>query len=224
MKRSEINTIIDEAIEFFREMNFFLPPFAYYSVNEWEKIKPTAIEITDLRLGWDVTDFGLENFDEYGLLLFTIRNGQYKGKIYSKPFAEKIMIAKPGQVTPLHFHWDKMEDIINRSGGNLVFELYNATKDEKLSDTPVLYTQDGIRKTIDAGKPVVLKPGESLTLPPYLYHKFYGQDSPVMIGEVSMVNDDAKDNRFLDVGRFPEIEEDVLPKYLLCNDYDKFLK
>ena len=133
------------------------------------------------------------------------------------------MIARPGQITPLHFHWDKMEDIINRAGGGLVFELYNATKDEKLADTPVQYSQDGLRKTIQAGKKLLLKPGESLTLPPYLYHKFYGQGSPVLIGEVSMVNDDASDNRFLEVGRFPEIEEDEEPKYLLCNDYQKFL-
>ena len=83
--------------------------------------------------------------------------------------------------------------------------------------------QDGIRKTIEAGKQLFLNPGESLTLPPYLYHKFYGKDRPVLIGEVSMVNDDAQDNRFLEVGRFPEIEEDVTPKYLLCNDYHKFL-
>ncbi len=133
------------------------------------------------------------------------------------------MIARPNQVTPYHFHWDKMEDIINRGGGDLVFELYNATKDEKLADTPVQFSQDGISKSVKAGEQVVLKPGESLTLPPYLYHKFYGQTSPVMIGEVSMVNDDANDNRFLEVTRFPDIEEDEDPKYLLCNDYEKFL-
>jgi D-lyxose ketol-isomerase len=223
MKRSEINSIIDEALDFFRSMNFFLPPFAHFSIDEWKENKSSATEIFDLRLGWDVTDFGLGKYDECGLLLFTIRNGKYKSKIYPKPFAEKIMIARPGQVTPLHFHWDKMEDIINRAGGQLVFELYHSTKDEKLSEGPVHYMQDGIRKTIEAGKQIFLNPGESLTLPPYLYHKFYGKDSPVLIGEVSMVNDDAQDNRFLEVGRFPEIEEDVTPKYLLCNDYHKFL-
>ena len=133
------------------------------------------------------------------------------------------MISKPGQVTPLHFHWTKMEDIINRGGGNLVFELFNATEDEKLADTDVQIEQDGLKKVINAGETLVLKPGESLTLAPYLYHKFYGSKSTVMVGEVSMVNDDAHDNRFLEAGRFPEIEEDVDPKYLLCNDYDKFL-
>ena len=224
MKRSEINAIIDEAIDFFRSMNFFLPRFAYFSVEEWKNINTSASEIFDLHLGWDVTDFGLGKFDKYGLVLFTIRNGLLNSKNYPKSYAEKIMIARPGQVTPLHFHWGKMEDIINRAGGDLVFELYNATKDEKLAKTLVHYSQDGIKKTIEAGKKLVLKPGESLTLPPYLYHKFYGEGRPVMIGEVSMVNDDASDNHFLEVGRFPEIAEDTAPKYLLCNDYQKYLK
>jgi len=46
-----------------------------------------------------------------------------------------------------------------------------------------------------------------------------------VVGEVSMVNDDHHDNFFYDeVGRFPEILEDVEPAYLLVNDYSKFLK
>ncbi len=78
MKRSEINKIIAEAIDFFRSMNFFLPPFAYFSIREWQKISASAKEIFDLNLGWDVTDFGLGDFETCGLLLFTIRNGQLK--------------------------------------------------------------------------------------------------------------------------------------------------
>jgi D-lyxose ketol-isomerase len=59
-----------------------------------------------------------------------------------------------------------------------------------------------------------------------LYHRFYGEKGKgrVLIGEVSMVNDDENDNRFYDkVGRFPEIEEDVEPVHLLVNDYSKYL-
>ena len=41
-----------------------------------------------------------------------------------------------------------------------------------------------------------------------------------MIGEVSMVNDDANDNHLLNpLGRFPTIEEDEAPYRLLCNEY-----
>ena len=42
----------------------------------------------------------------------------------------------------------------------------------------------------------------------------------VLLGEVSVVNDDVNDNRFHQaVGRFPEIEEDELPYRLLVGDY-----
>jgi D-lyxose ketol-isomerase len=42
----------------------------------------------------------------------------------------------------------------------------------------------------------------------------------VLVGEVSTINDDRIDNRFNPpVGRFPEIEEDEPPLYLLCTEY-----
>ena len=37
MKRSEINNLLKENIEFIKSMNFNLPPFAYYTPLEWEK-------------------------------------------------------------------------------------------------------------------------------------------------------------------------------------------
>jgi D-lyxose ketol-isomerase len=55
-----------------------------------------------------------------------------------------------------------------------------------------------------------------------MYHSFWGQrgTGQVMVGEVSAVNDDQSDNRFLEeLGRFPEIEEDEAPAYLLCSEY-----
>ena len=42
----------------------------------------------------------------------------------------------------------------------------------------------------------------------------------VVVGEVSKVNDDTRDNRFLlPTGRFPAIEEDEAPYRLLCTEY-----
>ena len=81
--------------------------------------------------------------------------------------------------------------------------------------------QDGRRYTMPAGTKVILHPGESLTLYPYLYHEFIiPEGGPVLIGEVSMCNDDNTDNRFLNpLGRFPTIEEDEAPYRLLCNEY-----
>ena len=132
------------------------------------------------------------------------------------------MMLKEGQISPNHFHWNKMEDIINRGGGNVVFRLWNATKDEKLDDTDVKIFQDGRCYTVPAGSEIILHPGESLTLYPYYYHEFCIQPGTgyALIGEVSMCNDDNSDNRFLEAsGRFPTVEEDEAPYRLLCNEY-----
>ena len=62
----------------------------------------------------------------------------------------------------------------------------------------------------------------SITLPQRQYHAFWAErgHGSVLIGEVSMVNDDNTDNRFYETqGRFPTIEEDEPPLYLLCNEY-----
>ncbi len=227
MKRSQINKIIEEAISFFKKNKFYLPPFAFFSLDDWKKNKESAKEIFDLKLGWDITDFGGNEFHKKGLLLFTIRNGKLNSADYPKNYAEKIMIVEEEQVTPMHFHWNKMEDIINRGGGNLVIELYKSSEDEEFSDSEINVIVDGINKNIAAGGKLILTNGESISLQPFLFHKFYGEKGKgkVLVGEVSMVNDDETDNRFYEnIGRFPEIEEDEFPEYLLCTDYEKFLR
>jgi D-lyxose ketol-isomerase len=141
-------------------------------------------------------------------------------------YCEKIMVADELQETPMHYHWNKTEDIINRGGGNLVMELYYATADDKLSPEEVTVSIDGVLTTVKAGVPLILKPGQSICLKSRLYHRFYGEKDKgrVLIGEVSLVNDDANDNRFYDkIGRFPDIKEDVKPVHLLVNDYDKYI-
>jgi D-lyxose ketol-isomerase len=130
------------------------------------------------------------------------------------------MIVDVNQRTPMHFHWTKVEDIINRGGGKLVIKLFNSTSDERLADTDVTVSIDGLRHALKAGDTVVLSPGESITLTSRLYHEFWGTESRVLVGEVSLVNDDRTDNRFYEpVGRFPEIEEDEPPLHLLVPDY-----
>jgi D-lyxose ketol-isomerase len=119
----------------------------------------------------------------------------------------------------MHFHWHKMEDIINRGGGKLVIQLYNAAPDKSLASTDVTVKIDGVARTVKAGETVELSPGESITLEPYCYHKFWGAESRVLVGEVSKVNDDHTDNWFYEpMGRFPTIEEDEPPLYLLVGD------
>jgi D-lyxose ketol-isomerase len=222
MKRSAINGLIQEAVGFLRRQNFALPPFAVWSPQRWREMGPEADEIRANMLGWDLTDFGSGDFGRRGLLLFTIRNGNI-GDPGGKGYCEKIMVVRPGQVTPMHFHFRKMEDIINRGGGNLVCRLYNATADEGLDESgAVKVSMDGVRRRVAAGGTVELGPGESVTLPPRLYHSFWGKPGGemVLVGEVSAVNDDRGDNRFLEpLGRFPAIQEDEPPAYLLCSEY-----
>ncbi len=220
MKRSQINEIIKEFEALLKEYRFALPPFLNWTPEEWKEKGHEYDEIRDNMLGWDVTDYGLGRYDEIGLALITIRNGNVHDRRYSKTYAEKIMYLRPGQVSPNHFHWNKMEDIINRGGGTLSFRLWNATKDEALDTSDVEICQDGRRYQVPAGSQILLKPGESLTLPPYRYHEFAVLDAPTLIGEVSKCNDDNTDNRFLDMpARFPTIEEDEPPYRLLCNEY-----
>lgn len=224
MKRSEVNSIIKEAEEFFARHSFMLPEWASWKPEDWKGRYEKCKEIVDNKLGWDITDFGSGEFKKKGLSLFTIRNGNWDKK--DKMYCEKIMIADEDQETPMHFHWNKTEDIINRGGGNLIMELYQATYDDKLSDESLKVSIDGIETGVTAGEPLILKPGQSICLRPRLYHRFYGQKGhgKVLIGEVSMVNDDANDNCFYaSVGRFPEIKEDVKPVHLLVNDYVNFL-
>jgi len=224
MKRSEINHILTDAKEFMAGKCFLLPPWSNWSPAEWKKNLAGTTEIRNNFLGWDITDFGSGDYKNRGLFLFTIRNG--KAGIDHKTYAEKIMIVEENQETPMHFHWSKIEDIINRGGGNLVIELFNSTPDDKLDSTPVHFKTDGIENSIPAGGKVILKPGESITLEQGMYHRFYGEagKGKVLVGEVSAVNDDATDNCFLEeIGRFPVIEEDEVPLHLLVGDYEKFL-
>jgi len=224
MKRSEINRLIREAMRFLAAHHFALPPWARWSPGEWERAGGEADEIRDCHLGWDLTDFGAGDFERLGLILFTIRNGHPSDRRYPKSYCEKVMIVGEGQLTPMHFHWQKCEDIIVRAGGNLMVQLFNATADERLADSDVVVSVDGVRKVLKAGSTLRLAPGESVTLPPRLYHKFWGEPGhgKVLVGEVSAVNDDERDNRFLEpVGRFPEIDEDEPPIHLLCFEYPR---
>jgi len=223
VKRSQINAVLRDGKKFIASQNFRLPPFAFWTPQDWKGKGHECDEIRKNMLGWDVTDFAKGDYDRFGLLLFTIRNGNYHDPSDPKPYAEKVMIARPGQMTPMHFHWKKIEDIINRGGGNLVIKLYGSTESEELDEEgPVTVSVDGAVRTVPAGSELVLEPGESITLLQGMYHAFWADPTkgPVLIGEVSAVNDDNIDNRFAEpLPRFPQIEEDEPPLHYLCNEY-----
>jgi D-lyxose ketol-isomerase len=228
MKRSEINRYITEAATFFAENYFSLPPFASWTPEAWRHLGNETIELRAQRLGWDVTDFNSGTFETRGLTLFTLRNGQSSRPETAKPYTEKIMHVRNHQLTPFHYHAKKTEDIIDRghpATGRLVVQLYgstpsSSTETRRFSDAPVTVICDGISRKIDPGATVTLGPGESITLPPYLYHAFHAIDGDALIGEVSSTNDDDTDNYFYEpIARYPQIEEDEPPIRLLCTEY-----
>lgn len=220
LKRSEVNTYIEEAITFCRQHHFGLPPFAYWSPREWESKGHEYDEIRDCMLGWDVTDYGSADYAKVGLMLFTLRNGSAQVEKYLKRYCQKLLLIGEHQYTPYHFHFDKMEDIICQAGADLLVQVYNSDPQEGLADTPVAVMTDGFWREVPAGAVIRLHPGESITLPKYQYHQFWAEGGTSLVVEVSAVNDDRTDNRFLEkVERLPKPEPDAEPLHLLCTEY-----
>jgi D-lyxose ketol-isomerase len=228
MKRSRINEIIREADSFIRSFGYVLPPFAYWSPAEMQARRSEIDMIVERRMGWDITDYGQGKFDELGLFLFTVRNGLASdlSKGGGMLYAEKIMISCKDQLSPMHRHYLKAEDIINRGGGKLVLELFMPDGEGKIDGkAEVSVPVDGMIRRLPAGGLLKLDPGESVTLLPGVWHAFWGEGGDVLIGEVSTVNDDLTDNWFRDpIGRFSTIEEDEAPLHLLVSDYENALK
>ena len=221
MKRSEINRSKTEAQAFISSFGAVLPPFA-----DWTPEQMRSAQADNIRahgLGWDITDYGQGKFDELGLFLFTLRNGNVsdlsrgRGMLY----AEKLLISRDKQLSPMHRHIVKAEDIINRGGGDLVMEIYASDPDGGIDrDTPVTVPSDACPVTIQPREHLRLKPGQSVTLMPGIWHAFWAEKGDCLIGEVSTVNDDRTDNVFEDpIPRFATIEEDVAPDFLLVSDY-----
>ena len=224
MKRSEINQALREMEAMLNEYKINLPPFCHFTPADWQEKGHDYDEVRDNMLGWDITDYGQGNFDKVGFSLITLRNGNLAmGNKYPKTYAEKLIYLKEGQYSPNHFHWKKMEDIINRCGGTLLIKVFNSRPDESIdTDSDVTVHVDGRAMTLPAGSVVRLEPGMSISIQPGLYHDFNVEPGtgPIVIGEVSQCNDDNTDNRFEPpVGRFPSIEEDEAPYRLQCNEY-----
>jgi hypothetical protein len=179
MKRSEINSVIKSATDFFSVNGWVLPP----------------------NPAWDVTDFGLGSFSEFGLVLVNLAE--------EKEYCEKLMYAVANQVTPIHAHKKKKEDIICRTG-TLIIQLW--LQDPKVDPTEAAFQikVSGKMQSIKSGQVISVNAGERVTIEPGIWHCFYPGSAECIIGEVSTANDDLNDNFFSDksIGRFSDIEED----------------
>lgn len=228
LKRSQIDRMIEIAKRVFGEFGMRLPPFAFMTAEEWSRAGAGYREIRDCALGWDVTDFGMNDFRLYGRVLFTLRNGKNNSR-YPKSYAEKFILDPEGQRAPAHFHKRKREDIINRGKGVIVIELAGSTPDGQPDTRPLEVAIDGVARTVRSGDRVSLRPGESIHLEPGVIHSFRGEGGDGIVidgvrygasGEVSSVCDDVNDNFFLNrAPRFPEIEEDAPRSHYLCQEY-----
>ena len=220
MKRSRINQVIKDMEALAKENGFHLPPFCSWTPEEWEAKKDLTERMTSVGLGWDVTDYGSGDFDKIGAVLGTMRNG-VMGDM-TRPYCEKLIAMKDGQILPRHFHYEKTEDIINRCGGTLCVEVWNSKPESEGYavdyESDVTVYCDGMKVTVPAGGVVKVTNGNSITLTPYIYHRFYAEGGELIVGEVSKVNDDAKDNHFSEETHH-SIEEDEPVRHLLCGGY-----
>ncbi|MGY6547789.1 MAG: D-lyxose/D-mannose family sugar isomerase [Roseinatronobacter sp.] len=227
MKRSRLNTVMAEASELIRAHGFVLPPFAGWTPAEFQARRNEAQHLVAARCGWDITDYGAGDFDRMGLFLFTLRNGRL-GDLQrggGMCYAEKLLISRRDQLSPMHTHRLKAEDIINRGGATLVVELFGSDDQGRFApDRGVEVLCDGVVRRFGPGDKLQLAPGASVTLMPGDWHAFWAEGGDVLIGEVSTVNDDLSDNIFREpIGRFAQIEEDDAPLHLLVSDYEHWL-
>ena len=212
MKRSEINIIIRSSLGFINEIGFSLPKEANWSLEDWfvywDKKKDNTKERRERGIGWDITDFNLGDFSKHGLLLYTLTNGLDQG------YAKKYLIVGDGQITPSHNHKKKIEDIVNVSGGDLKISLYNLDNPDFVR---IFHNYEW--EMYEPGSIITLKKNDRIRIDNCHLHEFWGVGW-VLAEENSSVNDDKEDNFFLNtkVGRFPEIEEDEIPRYLLCTE------
>jgi len=191
LKRSVINQTVRDAQAAFARHHWRLPPAPR----------------------WDVTDFGLGDFGNYGLTLVNLAE--------EPEYCEKLMFAYKDQRTPAHTHHKKKEDIIARAG-TLAVRLWPCRPGEAPADATFTVPVNGQPVVLKPGSVLEIEAGSRVTLVPGIYHEFWPATDDCIIGEVSTANDDLHDNFFVDerVGRFPGIEEDEPPLVRLVGDRD----
>lgn len=225
MKRSEINGAIAWAKDLLHRNNIHLPAMAYWNMDEWKANAGKLDTVRKVMLGWDITDFGTNDFSSVGAVLYTVRNGLMDDPGVGVPFCEKYIVMRDGQRLTNHYHVAKTEDIINRAGGVMSMYFYNRLPDGTVDrDSPVTLSSDGLFFTVEPGQEVLVTPGNSVRITPFVYHVFGAKqgEGDLVVGEVSAINDDNTDNYWAtEMERFAAIEEDEAPLHPLCNEYDR---
>ena len=230
IKQSEVNRLIQETLGRWQKLKVSVPPWAAYSPMDWRRQIEEGKEGLDISemvkwgQGLDISNFpalGVKpDFSQCGLVLITVEN--------TSEYCHKLMFQRQNQETPWHKHVNKNETIgVGASRwGKLGISLYNSNEIDGCPDymKSVRVKVNGCWRTVKADNPVQLQPGEFITLPAGVWHRFFALYDDVSLWEVSAHNDDFDDNKFLvPRERFMKIEPDVLPAFVLCNDLHKLL-
>jgi D-lyxose ketol-isomerase len=188
MKRSEINSLIQSALQCYRDHGWALPPNAR----------------------WDVTDFGLGDWRRSGLVLVNLAD--------EPEYCEKLMYARRGMTTPAHAHKRKKEDIICRWGKLAVQVWAGVPEKSSSDSLriPVNHQEQEVSSgaiiELEAGSRVTLVPGVYHEFYPVSGECIIGEVSTANddLHDNFFVNPD--------VGRYPDIEEDELATVRLISE------
>jgi D-lyxose ketol-isomerase len=226
MKRSFVDARIDAMAALCERHGLKLPPFAWWSEDEYRADPGAARRIAQAGLGWNIVEFRPGAYASEGLSVFTLRMGDWRqlangrGRLY----AEKALMAEDGQHTPHHYHIVKTEDIVNRGGARFVVELFKVDRAGAPLKERFRVVKDVKTLDLNPGGRVTLEPGESIVLEPFVAHAFWAEGGAVLAGEVSLVNDDASDNYFLPaLPPAATIEEDAAKRHVTVRDHARLV-
>jgi D-lyxose ketol-isomerase len=222
MKRSFADSRIEAMLALCERHGVRLPPFALWGEKDFRANAAAASRIAAGGLGWNVVEFKPGAFATEGLVVFTLRMGDWRdletkrGRLY----AEKALMSEDGQRAPHHYHVVKTEDIVNRGGARFVVELVKVDSAGRPTKERFRALKDVTELDLGPGDQVRLEPGESLTLEPYIAHAFWAEGGAALAGEVSLANDDMTDNHFMPpLAPFAPVEEDRPARFVTVRDY-----
>lgn len=226
MKRSFIDARIEAMAELCARHGVKLPPFAFWGEDPYRADPEAARRIADGGLGWNIVEFKPGAFAAEGLGVFTLRMGDWRqlGTGRGRLYGEKALMAEDGQRTPHHYHIVKTEDILNRGGARFVVELFKVDRAGNPLKERFRALKDVTMVDLGPGDRVVLEPGESLALEPFVAHAFWAEGGATLAGEVSLANDDASDNYFLPPLPAPApIDEDCAMRFVTTRDHARLV-
>ncbi len=196
MIRPDIENLIDEALVYFKARSIsLLPPNATWDVRQWTDFfqrNPDRLDyFSENGIGWDVSDFGLGDFEKYGGVFYTVHNNTYSSLPSGFRMAEKWILRNEGQGAPAHYHKIKSEYTTNFGPGNLEVTIGGIFLDGTIDSTSMVSVEvDHLSDNYTPGDKILLKLGSYIFLPAGTIHSFKVYEDRSIVHEVSSANDD----------------------------------